>query len=352
MIWIATPQLGIGEVKNVTEVLNSGMLAYGAKGKEFEKRIAKFIGVKHAIVCNSGTSALLLSYEALGIGPGDEVITTPFTFAATVDMIKAVDAVPIYVDIKNDFNIDESLIEAAITPKTKAIVPVHLFGKPCAMKKIMRIAKKYKLKVIEDAAQAFGASIGKKRVGSFGDINIFSFYPTKIMTTGEGGVCLTNNDKLAEKLRLLRNHGMHGLTYDYSMVGYNFNMSDVSAAIGLAQIEKIEEFIATRRAIAWSYYTYLKVDGDLPRDDIGTQHSFNNYSFLIKDRDNFILQMKENGINCRIYYPKPLADLPNATRISKSIVSIPIRPNLSNAEVNHIISMTNDIVGDTQNENK
>lgn len=346
MIPIAKPCIGTGEIKNVIDVLNSNMLAYGSKGKEFEERLAKYIGTKECVICNSGTSALFMAYKALEFGPGDEVICPCFTFAATSDMIKAVGATPIFVDIKNDFNIDETKIEELITDKTKGIVVVHLYGKPANVKEIMIIAKKYKLKVVEDNAQSFGAIINKKKTGSFGDIGICSFYGTKILTTGEGGACFTNNKKIAEKLRLLRNHGMHGLEYDYSMVGFNFNMSDINAAIGLAQLDNVEEFIAKRIAISWQYYTHLTDKLELPIINCGYRHVFNNYSFLVKNRDNFIKQMQANGIICRAYYPKPLADLPNATRISKEIVSIPIRPDLTQSEIQHIIDMVNDIIGD------
>lgn len=335
---IARPSVGMDEIQGIIDVVKSGMIAGGATVKEFEQRIAEYIGVKHAIAVSSGTAALHTAYSALKFGPGDEIITTPFTFAATIDMIKATGAIPVFVDIKDDFNIDENLIEKAITNKTKAIVPVHLFGKPCNMEVIMKIAKKHKLKVVEDAAQAIGAEFHGKKVGSFGDVNIFSFYATKALACGEGGMCLTNDDKLAEFMRLFRNHGMNGLNYDYSMIGYNYNMTNIEAAIGLAQLNKIEHFIKVRQSIAFNYSFFLKQFVH-PQQDENTRHIFANYSILVKNREKVMEVLKANGIDAKIYYPKPFTDLPNATRISKEIMAIPIRPNLTSDEVNHIISI-------------
>jgi perosamine synthetase len=336
MIHISSPKLGFTEVQNVIDVIKSGMLAQGAKVKEFEEKFAKFIGTKYAVAVNNGTSALHSAYLACGIKEGDEVITTPFTFAATINMIKACGAVPVYVDIKDDFNIDENLIEEAITQKTKAIVPVHLFGKSCNMKKIKDIAKKYGLKVIEDSAQSCGSEYKGKKVGSFGDCATFSFYPTKIISTAEGGMVTTNSKEIYEKLLLIRNHGKFGHDYDYKDFGFNYRMSDVHAAIGIAQLEKIENFLRIRRNIADWYNFYLNEHISIPVEEMGCKHVYNNYSFCIKNRDMFIKNMRANGIDVRIYYPEPFSDLPNASRISKEIVSIPLRADLTTDEIEHI----------------
>jgi len=318
-------------------VLKSGMLAQGAKVEEFENEFAKYIGTKYAVAYSSGTSALHGSYIACGIKEGDEVITTPFTFAATTNMIKAVGAIPVFVDIKDDFNIDEALIEAHITDKTVAIVPVHLFGKSCSMKPILALAKRYNLKVIEDCAQACGAEYNLKKVGSFGDCGTFSFYPTKIITTGEGGMVTTNSKKIADTLRLFRNHGKLGKGYDYKNFGYNYRMSDMEAAIGLVQLFKIENFIRIRRDIASSYEFYLQDIILSPSEEVRGRHVFNNYSFCVKNRDMFVKNLVANGIGARVYYPEPLAYLPNVSKISKSIISVPIRPNMTTEEIAHII---------------
>jgi len=339
VIWTAKPKIGYEEIREVMDVIRSGMLAQGKKVEEFENAFAKKMKVPYAIACSSGTAALHMAYLALDIGPGDEVITTPFTFVATINMIKAVGATPVFVDIKNDFNIDETLIESAITEKTKAIVPVHMFGNPCNMEVIESIAKKHKLSIIEDCAQACGATFNGHRVGQgrINDISCFSFYPTKIITTGEGGMCTTSNKRLAEKLRLLRNHGMEGNSYDYESMGYNYRMTDIAATIGLLQLQKLDSFIMTRRDIARSYNYFLDEIIDCPGEEKGAMHVYNNYTFRVKNRELFMLNMKENGVDCRIYYPKAFADLPKVSEICKEVVSIPIRPNLTDDEVNHIV---------------
>jgi len=336
-IHIAGPKIGMEEAQDVLSVLKSGMLAQGDKVEEFEIKFAEYIGTKYAVACSSGTSALHMALLAMDVGRDEECITTPFTFISTINMVKAVGANPIYVDVSSDFNIDESLIEEKITPQTKAIIPVHLFGKPCNMTAIMKIAKKHKLKVIEDAAQACGAIHAEKKVGSFGDVGCFSFYPTKIITTGEGGMCTTNNKKTYEKLKLIRNHGMTGSDYDYKTVGFNYRMSNMEGAIGCVQLGKIENFINTRRSIAMDYGYYLEKEIKYPCDRIGDRHVFNNYSFLVKDRARFMENMEANGVACRIYYPTAFADLPNVSKICKEIVSIPIRPDMTSEEVQHII---------------
>ena len=337
MIWIAKPKIGMEEAQEVLSVLRSGMLAQGKKVEEFETKFADYIGTKYAVACSNGTAALHMAMLALDVGPDQECITTPFTFISTINMVKAVGATPVYVDVGDDFNINESLILDQITEKTKAIIPVHLFGKPCNMTEIMKIAKKHKLKVIEDCAQACGAEHNNKKVGSFGDVGCFSFYPTKIMTTGEGGMCTTNSKKIYDKLKLIRNHGMTGSDYDYKCKGFNYRMSDIEGAIGCVQLDKVENFIAVRRAIAADYGFYLDDVIKFPCDRIGDRHVFNNYSFRVKDRDSFILNMKENGIDCRVYYSKPFVNLPNVKKISEEIVSIPIRPNMTTEEIQHII---------------
>jgi len=604
--------------------MRTGVLAQGNVVKQFEKKFALNFKTTYAVACNSGTAALHMAYLALDLKPGDEVITTPFTFVATINMIKACGAIPVYIDIKNDFNMDEDLLEAAITKKTKLIVPVHLFGKPCKMDKIMKIAKAYGISVVEDCAQALGSEYKSRQIGTFGDIgcfdsragvttnkgivsiskikvgdkvlthknkfrkvtklykrkykgdwyklylngmrstaswksrylcatkehpilinrngkkewmsikdirktdmsyiqkskckicgkiipfywdlceyhnpaelpenrlkiskakdkgitanverskfkhfykdilpyakklekdgyrvipvgvavpdiiaikngkitayeienqrtrkrkqtkygklskyyddikwikpeakrnknkakhtyfvddegdvcvpiekiekinrserfvynlevekdhsyyvgkvavhNCFSFYPTKMITTGEGGMCITNNKELAEKMMAIRNHGISGSAYEYICLGYNYKMTNLAAGIGLVQLDKLGHFIFTRRDIAKEYNYFLEEVIDVPIEDKGDFHVYNNYSFCIKNRDMFILNMKENNIDCRVYYPKPFADLPNATRISKEIVSIPIRPNLTSDEAKHIIFNTREIL--------
>jgi len=336
MINIACPKIGMAEANAIISVIRSKNLIQGEKVEEFETKFAEYIGVRYAIACSNGTSALHIAYMCSNLHTGDSVITTPFTFKSTISMLEALGVTIKYVDIKDDFNIDEEQIEKAIDKTTKAIVPVHLFGKPCNMNKIMEIAKKHDLKVIEDCAQACGAMIRKKKVGSIGDIGTFSFYPTKIMTTGEGGMITTNDKAVMEKAKQIRNLGMNNKG-EFVTEGFNYRMTDISAAIGIEQLDKIENFIYTREQIGNSYNYYLEGHVPTVAVDDNTRHVFNNYSFRVKNRKMFIANLNANGVDVRVYYNKSFANLPNVSKICKEIVSIPIRPNLTTDEMNHII---------------
>ncbi|HEC89506.1 MAG TPA: DegT/DnrJ/EryC1/StrS family aminotransferase, partial [Thermoplasmatales archaeon] len=241
MISIARPLLGEEEKKAVVDVLNSGMLASGPKVEEFEKRFAEFVGVKYAVATTSGTTALHLALLSLSVGTGDEVIIPSFSFIATANSVLFCNAKPVFCDVNpKTFNIDVEKIESLITDKTKAIMPVHLYGQPADMKPILEIAEKHDLYVIGDAAQAHGAEYDGRRVGSFGDVECFSFYPTKNMTTGEGGMITTNIEEIAERARSIRNHGREKTKwgYEHNRLGYNYRMTDIAAAIGLEQLKK------------------------------------------------------------------------------------------------------------------
>jgi dTDP-4-amino-4,6-dideoxygalactose transaminase len=239
MIPIARPDVGPEEIAAVTAVLESGMLAGGGRVAELEARWAAFVGTKHAIAVSNGTVAEMCIFAGLGLGPGDEVITVGYTFGATVSSIMSTGATPVFVDIERDtYVIDASLIEAAITPRTRAICPVHLFGLPVDLGMVMAIADRHGLAVVEDACQAHGAESRGRRVGSFGH-GAFSLYGTKNMTTGEGGLVTTDDDRLADWIRLYRNQGMRE-RYHHEILGYNFRLSDIAAAIGLCQLDKLE----------------------------------------------------------------------------------------------------------------
>src|SRR3990167_7979757 len=242
-IQISEPNIGNQELKAAAKVLKSGNLAQGKLVEKFEKAFAAFIGTKYAIATSNGTTALHLALLALGIKKRDEVITTSFSFVASTNAILFAGAKPIFVDIKDDFNLDPKLIEEKINKKTKAILPVHLYGYPAEMRMVMEIARKHKLLVIEDAAQAHGAMIGSKMVGSFGHCNCFSFYPTKNMTTLEGGMVTTNDEILAKKIKLLRNHGSE-VRYHHQLLGYNFRLTELQAALGIAQLKRLPRFNA------------------------------------------------------------------------------------------------------------
>jgi dTDP-4-amino-4,6-dideoxygalactose transaminase len=357
MIPISKPILGEEEKKAVLKILDSGNLAQGVKVEEFERKFAKYIGTRYAIATSSGTSALHIALLANDVGPGDEVITTPFTFIASSNAILYCGARPVFVDIGEDFDINPDLIEKKITKKIKAILPVHLFGYPADMDKIMKIAKRYHLVVIEDACQAHGASIQRKKVGSFGT-GCFSFYPTKNMTTGEGGVITTNDKKVAERAKLLRNHGMKQ-KYRHEIIGFNFRMTDIAATIGLEQLKKIEKFNKKRIANADYFNKNIKTKKViLPVCKENYRHVYHQYVIRITDndprlRDKVIKILRKEGIESVIHYPLPIyrqkpylklgykEHLPNTERFSKEVLSLPVHPALSKKELNQIISVLN-----------
>jgi perosamine synthetase len=349
MIPIAKPLMGEEEKEAIIAVLESGMLAQGPKVEEFEKAFAVMCGVHHAVATSSGTTALHLALLAHGIGPGDEVITSPFTFISSANSILFVGATPVFVDIdESSFNMDPSLIEARITPRTKALMPVHLFGNPCDMKAIMAIAARHGLIVIEDAAQAHGASINGKKVGSFGT-GCFSFYPTKNMTTAEGGMVTLDDDQVTERVRLLRSHGMKRRYY-HDFLGYNFRMTDVHAALGLAQLAKLELFNEKRIANARYLTERLGEVIITPQVKDGYRHVFHQYTIRVKgDRDQMVEQLRERGIGAGIYYPLPVHQqpvyrelgynerLPVAEAMSREVLSLPVHPALSQADLDRIV---------------
>lgn len=259
MIPMSSPDIGDREVDLVSFVIRSGVLASGSGGpmlRRFERMIEDFVGAKHAIGVSSGTAGLHLALLAAGIRPGDEVITTPFSFIASTNCILYAAALPIFVDIHpTTFNIDSSLIEDAITPRTKAILPVHIFHQPCNMDTILAIAKEHSLAVIEDACEALGATYKNSQAGTLGDLGVYAFYPNKIITTGEGGMIVTDNDDYAALLRSLRNQGRDdsGTWLSHVRLGYNYRMDEMSAAIGLAQMEQLETLLAKREQVARWY---------------------------------------------------------------------------------------------------
>ncbi len=348
VIPVARPMIGAEEKEAVLQVLDSGMLAQGERVAAFEKAFADYIGVRHAVAVSSGTTALHLALLAHGIGPGDEVITTSFTFIATANSILYVGAKPVFVDIEPDtFCIAPNQIEARITPRTKAILPVHLFGHPAEMDAIVEIAGRHGLAIIEDAAQAHGAEYHGRKVGSFGT-GIFSFYPTKNMTTGEGGMVTTDDDTLAERLRLLRNHGMPR-RYVHEVLGYNFRMTDIAAAIGIAQLRRLDEFNRARIANAEYLSQHLhKVVTPAVRP--GVRHVFHQYTVRVPAaRDEAVDKLREAGIGTGIYYPIPIHQqslyrrigyddvLPETERAAREVLSLPVHPSLTRSDLDKIV---------------
>ena len=319
------------EKEAVMKVLDSGNLSSAKKVIEFERRFADYIGTKYAIAVNSGTSALHCAYLAINKEPYTNSITTPLTFSATINMLRATELSPKFVDVNDDFNINVDKIRSRINSYDEMIVPVHLFGLGCKMDEIAEIAERNGSVIVEDTSQACGATFKGHKLGSWGDIGTFSFYPSKIITTGEGGMVVTDDPEIAEKIRDLRQHSLNS-----GGIGYNYRMTDISAAIGIEQLKRIDRFIEKRRKIAKIYNE--EFEGLIKKLPTEEGHIYNSYSFCIPNRDKFIVDMNRLAIDCRVYYPKPFADLPNVSRICKEVVSIPIRPNLENREIEYIVN--------------
>ena len=358
MINIAKPMIGEEEKQAVIAVLDSGIIAQGPRVKAFEEAFAQMCGVSYCIATTSGTTALHTAMLAHGIGPGDEVITSPFSFIASANSVLYTGARPVFVDIDPEtFNMNPDLIEVAITPETKAILPVHLFGLSCDMDSILAIAEKYELVVIEDACQSHGALYKGYRVGSFGT-GIFSLYPTKNMTSAEGGMITTNNASIDEECRVIRQHGMRR-RYFHDELGFNFRMTDVHAAIGHEQLKKLERFNAARKQN--TQFLNAQLRGVIPPcEPEGLQHVYHQYTVRVPDgrRDALRSHLQEHGIGSEVYYPVPIhqqkfyveelgyqGERPEAERASREVLSLPVHPGLSPADLEVIVSTVNGFMG-------
>lgn len=348
MIPIARPLITDEEKQAVVEALESGQLAQGRRVQAFEEAFAAYCGARHAIATSSGTTALHTALLAHGIGPGDEVITTPFSFVATANAILFVGARPVFVDIEPEtFNIDPQRIEAAITPRTKALLPVHLYGHPADIPALQELAQRHGLAIIEDAAQAHGAAYNGQQVGTWGT-GCFSFYPTKNMTTAEGGIITTNDDAVAERARMIRSHGQRS-RYEHHMLGYNFRMTDIHAAIGLVQMQHLEKWNAQR--IENARYLSEHLEGVVtPTVRPDYRHVFHQYTVRVRpDRDAFAGWLRERGIGTGIHYPRPIhrqpfyqelgydGNLPVSEAASQEVLSLPVHPGLSQEDLETIV---------------
>ena len=358
---IAKPYITDSDRRAVLSVLKTDHLSLGPKYTEFESAFAKKIGTKYACAVSSGTAGLHKVMIAADIGPGDEVITTPFSFVASANCILYVGATPVFVDIEPlTYNIDPKKIEEKITKKTKAILVVHIFGQPAEMATILKIAKKYKLKIIEDACESIAAKYKNKNSGTFGESAVFAFYPNKQMTTGEGGMVVTNNAKIYELCSSLRNQGrspnMQWL--DHERLGYNYRMDEMSAALGLAQLSKLDYMIEQRRVIAALYNKHFLKYSDivsLPQTAKGNTHTWFVYVVRIKDpkikRDNVIEILAKQGISTKPYLPSihlfsfyknkfgfKRGDFPISEAVSDTSLALPFYIGLKDQDIKHIVA--------------
>jgi len=371
------------DIREVTDTLRSGWLTTGPKTRQFEKEFAAFVGAKHAIAVNSCTAALHLALEAIGIKDGDEVITTPMTFAATAEVIRYLNARPVFVDIDPvTMNMDTVKLEEAIRAgigggRLKAILPVHFAGYPCDMDRIQTLAKEYGLKVVEDAAHAFPAYYKDRIIGSTGDIACFSFYATKNITTGEGGMVTTNNDEWADRIRVMSLHGISkdawkrytsegNWYYEIVAPGYKYNLSDIASSLGLVQLRKAGRLWKGRRDVALAYYeSFRDVPGIVPPAmplEEGTRHSWHLYVIKIDsrrlsmDRNGFIEELKNRGIGTSVhfiplhihpYYRETYGygpqDFPRAYEAYTKILSLPIYPKMSAGDITRVIDAVGEI---------
>ena len=341
-------------LKAVTEVFESGTLILGQKGRDFEQAYSDYISVNYGVGCDNGTNAITLALKALGIGHGDEVITVSNTAIPTVSAIVTAGATPVFVDVNPEtYLMDVTKVEAAITPRTKAILPVHLYGQCVDMDPLLAIAKKHNLYVVEDCAQAHGAEYKGRKAGSMGDISTTSFYPTKILGGyGDGGMVNTNDEELAQHLRRLRFYGAEN-TYYATEHGYNSRLDELQAAILLTKLPKIEQYISRRREIAAMYQDGLADTGlVLPKEASYGRHAYYLYVVRHPKRDEIIEKLRENNIHVNISYPWPIhtmkgylylgwheGDLPETEAATKEIFSLPMYPSLTNEEVSRVIDV-------------
>jgi UDP-2-acetamido-2-deoxy-ribo-hexuluronate aminotransferase len=341
----------------LTEILESSKYILGSKVSGLERKVADYHKAGEAIGVASCTDALHLSLDALGIEAGDEVITTPFTFFATVEAILYTGATPVFVDIEPDtLNIDADLIEENVTKKTKAILPVHLFGHPSDMGKIMKIARKKRLKVIEDCAQSFGARINGKMTGSIGDAGCFSFYPSKNLGAyGDGGMIILSNPRVAEIIRELRNHGSRG-SYRHKRVGYNSRLDEIQAGILLVKLAHLDEYNRKRRHNASLYNGLLSDRVKCPVEKEGVCHVYHQYTIMAKKRNKIQQRLREEDISSVVYYPVPLhlqealkflgynrGDFPIAEKAAREVLSLPMYPELDEPVIAKVAKIVNEV---------
>jgi perosamine synthetase len=353
MIVLSKPSIGEEEIAAVADVLRSGMLASGSRVVQFEETFAATIGGAHGVAVGSGTAALHVGLMAMGVGPGDEVIVPSLTFAATANTVRMVGADPVFVDVDpDDFTIHAETVERALTDRTRAVMPVHLYGQPAPMADLVELADSAGIDIIEDAAQAHLATTNGERVGAIGRFGAFSFYPTKNMTTGEGGMITTSDSDLADRARMLRNQGM-AERYVHRMVGINERMTEIEGALGLVQLGKLDAWTKRRRKTAETYGRRLNPELGLPVERDDSYHVYHQYTLRPPAREPVIAALEEAGIGYGIYYPKgtheqdpyagPAHHLPVTDDLTSRVVSIPIRPDLDDGEIDEIVVALNEV---------
>jgi perosamine synthetase len=353
MIQVAAPQIGDEERRAVMEVLESGQLAQGPVVEAFEREFAEWCGVRHAIAVNSGTAALHLVMLAHGLHEGDELITSPFTFVASANAALFAGGRPVFVDIEQEtYCLDPSRVEAAITPRTRAIMPVDIYGHPSDIPALREIADRHGLVLIEDACQAHGAAIGGRKAGGLGVSATFSFYPTKNMTTAEGGMVTTDDAGVASQVASTRQHGA-AHRYHHEVLGYNFRMTDIAAAIGREQLKKLDRFNEVRRKNATILDEGLAGTPGLvlPRERPGYRHVYHQYTVRVEsNRDRFQQRLRELGVGTAVHYAVPVhrqplyqslgygnVSMPVAERVADQVLSLPVHPALSESDLERVV---------------
>jgi perosamine synthetase len=352
-IEMASPVIEDEEIEAVARVLKTGILTQGEKVAEFEESFRSLVGSDYACAVNSGTSALHVGLLASGLTNGDEVIVPSFTFAASANSIALTGATPIFIDVDiNSYCLDDTKLESLITPRTRGVMPVHLYGNPANMTNIMKIASKHNIEVYEDAAQSHGAEHQGKPVGTFGKFAAFSFYPTKNITAVEAGMVMTSDESLLRKIKILRNQGMIE-RYVHELVGLNYRLSEVHAAIGVVQVKKLEKFNSIRKSLALTYDSELKnlITPFVPK---GNRHVYHQYTIRMPghDREKVVELLLNKGIKTGVYYPRPThsqpaygldVDLPNTNILCREVLSLPIHPKLTTADQEYIVEELNKI---------
>jgi dTDP-4-amino-4,6-dideoxygalactose transaminase len=355
MIPIADPDVGPEAREAVSAVLDSGMLADGPEVRRFEAEFADYCEAAHGVATANGTTALHAAFEALGVGDGDRVVTTPFSFVASANSVRLAGAEPVFADVDPEtLTLDPESVEAVVREHddVTTMLPVHLYGLPAEMDALLDVADDHDLAVVEDAAQAHGAEFEGERVGSLGDAAAFSFYPTKNMTTGEGGMVTTDRDDVADRLRSYVNHGREagGSGYEHERVGHNYRMTSVAAALGRAQLDRLPAFNEARRANAATLDDHLAdAPVETPTEPDGRRHVYHQYTIRSSDRDGLAAHLDDHGVGTGVYYPTPIheqpayesvtADAPVAERAADRVLSLPVHPNVSADDLRHVATI-------------